>query len=96
MSGFPGSTAGKESTCSTRDPSAVPLSGRSPAEGVGYPLQYSWASLGAQTVKNPPAVWETWVQSSGWEDALEEGMQPTPVFLPGESHGQRSLAGCSP
>ena len=42
------------------------------------------ASLVAQTVKNLPAVWETWVQSLGWED-LEEGMQPTPVFLPGES-----------
>ena len=39
----------------------------------------------AQMVKNPPAVWETWVWSLGWEDPLEEGMQPTPVFLPGES-----------
>ena len=44
-----------------------------------------WASLVAQMVKNLPAVWETWVQSLGWEDPLEEGMQPTPVFLPGES-----------
>ena len=42
------------------------------------------ASLVAQMVKHLPAVWETWVQSLGWED-LEEGMQPTPVFLPGES-----------
>ena len=74
MSGSPGSTAGKESACSARDPSAIPRSGRCPAEGVGYPLQYSWASLGAQMVKNPPAVQETWVQSLGWEDALEEGM----------------------
>ena len=49
-------------------------SGRSPAEGIGYPLQYSWASLVAQTVKNQPAMWETWVQSLGWEDTLEEGM----------------------
>ena len=74
MSGSPGSTAGKESSCSARDPSAIPRSGRYPAEGVGYPLQYSWASLGAQMVNNPPAVQETWVQSLSWEDALEECM----------------------
>ena len=74
MSGSPGSTAGKESSCSARDPSAIPRSGRYPAEGVGYPLQYSWASLGAQMVNNPPAVRETWVQSLSWEDALEECM----------------------
>ena len=55
-----------------------------------------WASLVAQMVKNLPAVWETWVQSLGWEDPLEEGMQPIPVFLPGHSHGQGSLAGYSP
>ena len=42
-------------------------------EGLGHPLQYSWASLVAQLVKNPPAVWETWVQSLGWEDPLEKG-----------------------
>ena len=42
-------------------------------EGIGYPLQYSWASLVAQLVKNPPAMWETWVQSLGWEDPLEKG-----------------------
>ena len=42
-------------------------------EGIGYPLQYSWASLVAQLVKNLPAVWETWVQSLGWEDPLEKG-----------------------
>ena len=41
-------------------------------EGIGYPLQYSWASLVAQTVKNLPAVWEIWVQSLGWEDPLEK------------------------
>ena len=47
-------------------------------------------------VKNLPAMWEIWVQSLGREDPLEKGRQPTPVFLPGESHGQRSLAGyCS-
>ena len=47
-------------------------------------------------VKNPPVIWVTRVRSLGWEGPLEEGMQPTPVFLPGESHGQRSLAGYSP
>ena len=44
----------------------------------------AWASLVAQRVKNPPAMWETWVWSLGWEDTLEEGMATTPVFLPGE------------
>ena len=47
-------------------------------------------------VKNLPSVKETWVQSLGWEDPLEKGMTTPPVFLPGESHGQRSLAGYSP
>ena len=51
------------------------------------------ASLVAQMVKNPPAMQETWVHSLGQEDPLEKGWQPTPVFLPGEFHGQRSLAG---
>ena len=47
---------------------------RSPGEGIGYPLQYSWASLVAQILKNPFAMWETWVRSLGWEDPLEEGI----------------------
>ena len=51
----------------------IPGSGRSAGEGIGYPLQYSWASLVAQLVKNPLAMWETWVQSLGWEDPLEKG-----------------------
>ena len=71
--GFPGSSAGKESACNAGDPGSIPGSGRSPGEGIGYPLQYFWASLVAQTVKNPPAMWETWVQFLGWEDTLEEG-----------------------
>ena len=54
------------------------------------------ASLVAQLVKYPPAIWEPWVRSLGWEDLLEEGMETIPVFLSGESHGQRSLAGYSP
>ena len=49
-----------------------------------------WVPLGAQTVKSPPAMWETRVRSLGWEDPLEETWPPTPVFLTGESHGQRS------
>ena len=72
--GFPGSSAGKESTCNAGDPGWIPGSGRSPEEGIGYPLQYSWASLVAQRVKNPPTMWEIWVRSLGWEDPLEEGM----------------------
>jgi len=48
--------------------------GRSPGEGIGYPLQYSCASLVAQLVRNSPAMWEIWVQSLGWEDPLEKGM----------------------
>ena len=70
---IPDSSAGKESTCNARDPSWIPGSGRPAGEGISYPLQYSWASLVAQTVKNLPALWETWIQSLGWEDPLEEG-----------------------
>ena len=68
------SSAGKKSTCNAGDPSLIPGCGRSPWEGIGYPLQYSWFSLVAQMIKNPPVVWETWFQSLGWEDPLEEGM----------------------
>ena len=71
--GFPDSSVGKESTCNPGDPSLIPGSGRSTREGIGYPLQYSWASVVAQLVKNPPAMQETWVQSLGWEDPLEKG-----------------------
>ena len=83
-SGFPGSSAGKESPCNSGDPGFIPRSGRSTGEGIGYPLQSSGASLVAQMVKNPLARRETWVQPLGWEDPLE-AWQPTPVFLPGES-----------
>ena len=57
--GFPDSSVGKESTCNAGDPGLIPGLGRPPAEWIGYPLQYSQASLVAQLVKNPPAVWET-------------------------------------
>ena len=68
------SPAGKESTCNAGDPSMIPGSGRSPGKWISYPLQYSWASLMAQMVKNLPAMWETWVQSLGWENPLDKGM----------------------
>jgi len=71
--GFPGRSAGKESICNAEDPCPIPGLGRSAGEGIGYPFQYSRASLVAQLVKNPPAMWETWVQSLGWEDPLEKG-----------------------
>ena len=61
--GFPGGSAGKESSCNAGDPGSIPGLGRSP--GKGYPLQYSWASLVAQMVKNLPAMRETWVRSLG-------------------------------
>ena len=51
----------------------IPPLGRSAGEGIGYPLQYSWASLVAQLVKHPPAMQETWVGPLGWEDPLEKG-----------------------
>ena len=85
--GFPGSSAGKESTCNAGDLSLIPGSGRSPGEGIGYPLLCSWISLVAQLIKNPPAMWETWVRSLGWEDPRRKERQPTPVFWPGEFHG---------
>ena len=75
MLGFPGSSAGKESSYNAEDPSLIPGSESSPGKGIDYPLQYSWAFLVAQLVKNPLAVWETWVQSLRWESPLEEGME---------------------
>ena len=59
--GFPHSSVGKESTYNVGDSSWIPGSGRSPGEWIGYPLQYSLASLVAQLVKNPPAMRKTWV-----------------------------------
>ena len=59
--GFPDSLVGKESASNAGDPGSIPGSGRLAGEGIDYPLQYSWASLVAQLVKNLPAMWETWV-----------------------------------
>ena len=70
---------GKESAYNAGDPGSIPGSGRSAGNGIGYPLQYSWASLVAQLVKNLPAMWETWVWSLGWEDPLEKGKAILPV-----------------
>ena len=70
---LPHSSVGKESTCNAGDPSFIPESERSCGKGIGYPLQYSWASLMAQLVKNLHAMKETGVQSLVWEDPLEKG-----------------------
>ena len=59
--GFPGGSDGKASAYNAGDLGSMPGSGRSPGEGIGYLLQYSWASLLAQMVKNLPVMWETWV-----------------------------------
>ena len=87
--GFPCDSVGKEPTGNAEDLGSIPALGRSPGEGIGYPLQYSWASLVTQTIKSMPATQET--RSPGGREQL-----PTPVFLPGEFHGQRNLAGDSP
>ena len=73
LKGFPDSSVDKESACNAADPGLIPGSGRFPGEGIGFPPQSSWACLVAQLVKNLPAMWETWVQSLGWEDPLEKG-----------------------
>ena len=94
---FPGSSAGKESSCNARDSGLISGLGRSLGEGIGHPLQYSRASLVAQIVKNPPAMWETWDWSLGQEDPLEESMATHSSILTWRiPPGQRNLAGYSP
>ena len=78
--GFPDTSVGKESACNAGDPGSIPGSKRSSGEGIGYPLQYSWASLVAQLVKNLPAMWETWVRSLGWKDPLEKEKATHSIF----------------
>ena len=73
VASFPDISFGKESAYNAGDSGSIARSGRSAGEGISYPLQYSWASLVAQLVKNPPAMWKTWVPSLGWEDPLEKG-----------------------
>ena len=81
------SSVGKESACHARKPGSIPGSGRSAGEGISYPLQYSWASLVAQLVKNPPEMRETWVWSLGWEDLLEKGKATHSSILACTVHG---------
>ena len=85
--GFSDSSVGKEYACTVGDPSSICGSGRSPGEGMGYPLQYSCASLVAQLVKNLPAMQEPgfdpWVRKIPWR----RERLPTPVFWPGKFHG---------
>ena len=72
--GSPGGSDSRESACNAGDLGSIPESGSSPGEGIGYSLQYSLASLAAQTVKNPPAMQETRARFLGQEDPLERGM----------------------
>ena len=91
--GFPDSSVGKESTCNAADPSSIPGLGTSAGEGIGHPFQYSWASLVSKLVKNPPTMWETWVQYLGCKDPLEKGTHSNilawriPGWIQGEFHG---------
>ena len=78
----PDSSSGKEFACNAGGPGSIPGLGISPAEGIGYPFQYSWASLVAQLVKNLPAMRETWVLSLGWEDPLKKGNATHSSILP--------------
>ena len=73
LDGLPGGSAGKECACTAGDLDSIPGLGRPPGEGIGYPLQYSWASPAAQLVKNLPARQDMPVRFLGWEDPLEKG-----------------------
>ena len=92
--GFPGSSGCKESTCNAGNPSLIPGLRRSTKKGIGYPLQYYWAALVAWMAKNQwgRPGFDPWVGKIPWR---RESL-PTPVFWPGEFHGQRSLTGYSP
>ena len=73
IQGFPDSSVGKESVCNAGNPGLIPGLGRSVGEGIGYSLQCYWASLVAQLVKTPLAMWKTWVWFLSWENPLEKG-----------------------
>ena len=81
------SSVGKESICDAGDPSWIPGSGRYAGEGIGYPLQYSWAFLVAQLAKNLPAMWETWADPWVRKIPWRKKRLPAPVFWPGEFQG---------
>ena len=87
--GFPDGSVGNKSACNAEDPGSIPGSERSPGEGIGYWLQYPWASLVAQLVKNLRAMWETWAGKIPWR----RERLPTPVFWPGAFHGLYSPRG---
>ena len=90
---FPDSSVGKESACKAGDPSSISGLGRSPGEGIGYPRQYSWTSLVARKVKNPPAMWETWVRSGLGRSSGRQHGNPFQYSCLENPHGQRSLVG---
>ena len=90
--GLPGNSSGKESSWNGKRPGSIPGLRRSSGGGHDNPLQYSWASLGGSNGKETACSGcDPWVGKILWRRTW----QPTPVFLPGESHGQRSLAGNS-
>ena len=91
--GFPDSSIGKEHICNARDTGSIHGLGISTGEGIGYPLQDSWACLVAQLVKNPPAVRETWVRSLVGNIPWRREKLPNPIFWAGEFHGLYSLWG---
>ena len=91
---FPGGSVGKQSACIEGDPGSIPGLRRSPGEGMGYPLQYSWASLGGSDGKEPACQcgrpgFNPWLGTIPWR----REWLPIPVFWPAEFNGQRSLAG---
>ena len=88
--GFPHSSVGKDSACKAGNHGWIPGLGRSDGEGIGYPHQYSWVSLVAQLIKNPPAMQEAWVQSWIGKISWRRGRLPTPVFWPEEFQGLHS------
>ena len=106
MNGFPGGSDNKEPVCSGGALSWIPGLGRSPGEGNGYASSILGTSLVAQAVRNLPAIpylpaiapamQETQVWSLVRKIPWRRQWLPTPVYLPGESHGQRSLMGYSP
>ena len=91
--GFPDSSVGKESSCNAGDPGSIPMSERYPGEGIGYPFQYSWASLVAQLERILLQCWRpgfhSWVGKISWR----RQRLPTPVFWPREFHGLYSSWG---
>ena len=91
---FPDSSVGKESICNSGDPSSIPVLGSSAGEVIGFPFQYSLASLVAQLVKNPTGIWETGFDLWDWKIPRRRERLTTPGFSPGEFHGLYSPWAC--